>query len=99
VELRDIPVPGPARIIATLLASLGVLAGLGYAFTTRKSLVAGGSAKEERARLLADLEELERAHRVGDVGPKTYERARRELIDAIARTLAQPVKDGAPAEK
>jgi hypothetical protein len=93
VELRDIPVPGPARIIATILASLGVLAGIGFAFSTRKGLVVGGSAKEERARLLTELEELERSHRAGDVGPKTYERARRELIDAIARTLAQPVNE------
>ena len=31
---------------------------------------------------------LGRAHAAGDIGPKTYERARRELIDAIARSLA-----------
>jgi len=41
----------------------------------------------ERQRLLEDLEDLERAHLSGEVGPKTYERARRELVDAIARTL------------
>jgi hypothetical protein len=92
-ELRDIPTPGPARIVATLLASLGVLAGVGFAFTSRKSSGASTDAKEARARLLAELEELERAHSAGDVGPQTYERARREIIDAIARTLALAAKE------
>ncbi len=87
VELRDLPAPGPGRIIATLLAGLGVLAGIGYAFSSKKVAVPAEATKDERARLLLDLEELERAHRTGDIGPKTYERARRELIDAIARTL------------
>jgi hypothetical protein len=90
VELRDLPTPGPGRIIATMLAGLGVLAGLGYAFSSRKAVKPADATKEVRARLLADLEELERAHRAGDVGPKTYERARRELIDSIARSLVAP---------
>ena len=90
VELRDLPVPGPGKLIATLLAGLGVLAGVGYAFSSRSGAAATrtGGEKEHRGRLLADLEELERAHAAGDIGPKTYERARREIIDAIARTLA-----------
>jgi hypothetical protein len=90
VELRDLPTPGPGRVIATLLAGLGVLAGLGYAFASKKAVKPAEASKEERARLLHDLEELERAHRTGDIGPKTYERARRELIDAIARSLVVP---------
>jgi hypothetical protein len=92
-ELRDIPTPGPARILATLLAGLGVLAGVGFAFTSRKGPGTPSDAKEVRARLLAELEELERARAAGDVGPQTYERARREMIDAIARTLALAAKD------
>ena len=87
VEMLDLPTPGPANKIATALAAFGVLAGLGYAFTAKKAAKPAATSKEERARLLAELEELERAHRAGDVGPKTHERARRELIDAIARTL------------
>jgi hypothetical protein len=89
VELRDLPTPGPARWIATALAGFGVLAGIGYAFSTRKGARGSAGGREHRASLLVDLEELERAHRAGDVGPKTYERARRELIDAIARTLTR----------
>ncbi len=87
-ELRDIPTQGPANKIATALAGLCVLGGLGYAFRSRKESEPRTGAKAVRATLLAELEELERAHASGDVGPKTYERARRELIDAIARTLA-----------
>jgi hypothetical protein len=38
--------------------------------------------------LLDELEDLERSRLSGDVGPKTYERMRRELLDALARTLS-----------
>ncbi|WP_394834112.1 hypothetical protein LVJ94_47160 [Pendulispora rubella] len=90
ITLSDIPTPGPARFIATGLAALGVMFGLGYAYQTRgrRRVVPKGDAKRTRQQLLFELEELERAHRAGDVGPKTYERARREIVDAIARTLA-----------
>jgi hypothetical protein len=97
VELRDLPTPGPARIIATLLAGLGVIAGVGYAFLARKGAENPSAARELRTRLLAELEELERAYAAGDVGPKTYERARRELIDMVARSLALSAKDPRPA--
>jgi hypothetical protein len=50
--------------------------------------------RNERARLLAELEDLERARLAGDVGPKTYESARRTLLDGIAKTFA----DDAPAK-
>ncbi|MFO0668463.1 MAG: hypothetical protein U0235_02390 [Polyangiaceae bacterium] len=89
IVLRDIPGPGPGRYVATGLAAAGVALGLAYALRSRRG---GGSDKEERgkerARLLAELEDLERARRDGDIGPRTYENARRELIDALARTLA-----------
>ncbi|HEY2517627.1 MAG TPA: hypothetical protein VGI39_42450 [Polyangiaceae bacterium] len=90
VELRDLPTPGPARKIATAIAALGVLAGFAYAFTAHSASKPKAPGKERRTALLADLEELERSHQAGDIGPKTYERARRQLIDEIARTLASP---------
>ncbi len=69
--------------------------GIGIALTTTRARTrpaAKGArkaeGKAERAELLADLEDLERAHRAAEIGPKTYERARREIIDALARTLA-----------
>ena len=95
VELRDLPVAGPWKIIATMISSVGVFIGLGLAFVQRRGPASAKSEKRaksegkaERADLLADLEDLERAHSAGEIGPKTYERARREIIDALARSLA-----------
>jgi hypothetical protein len=89
LALHDLPVAGPGRIIATILAMGGVGLGLAFAVSTGREKASRGAsgAKSLRAQLLAELEDLERARAAGDVGPKTYERARRDLIDAIARTL------------
>ena len=86
ISLRDIPGVGPARIVATALAGIGVVLGLAYAMAGRRP-TRRGNPKAERQRLLRELAGLSRAHTTGDVGPKTYERARREIIDEIARTL------------
>ena len=88
--LRDLPTPGPARWIATATAACAVLIGLVFASSgVKRSGASGrtGDAKSARKQLLVELEELERARAAGEVGPKTYDRARREIIDAIARTL------------
>jgi hypothetical protein len=87
VELSDLPTPGPTRWIATAFAFVGVAAGI---MATRRRSVGGGKgmAKRDRARVLQAIEELEAAHEAGDVGPKTYERARRELVDELATILA-----------
>jgi hypothetical protein len=90
VGLHDLPSPGPGRLVATLLAACGV--GVGLVFSARKGQrprVVGGP-KAARNALLEELAELERARAAGDVGPRSYERARRELLDALARTLMKP---------
>lgn len=86
VAIGGLPTTGPGRWIASLLA----LGGLAYGVVLGSKKPTKGDHKKERERLLADLEALERAHASGDVGPKTYERARRELVDDIARTLGDP---------
>ncbi len=89
VSLTDLPSAGPGRIIASCLAAFGVLAGVFLAWGAAPGdSRAKPRAKGQRGQLLDDLEALERAHAAGDLGPKTYERARRDLIDAIARTLS-----------
>lgn len=91
VNLRDLPTAGNSKYYASGAAGIAVFAGLFFAFTNarqRTPASRSGDAKSARRQLLADLEGLERARVAGDVGPKTYERARREIIDAIARTLA-----------
>ncbi|MGO9839095.1 MAG: hypothetical protein ACLP1X_33345 [Polyangiaceae bacterium] len=88
IGIHDLPTPGTGRLFASLLAACGVCVGLVLA--TSKRLKAGDREAPAAARgaLLEDLADLERAHAEGEVGPRTYERARRELIDALARTLA-----------
>jgi hypothetical protein len=85
VAIRGLLTAGPARYYASGIAGLAILTGLFFGFQKKTRSKAG--AKSERAELLAEILELERAHRRGDVGPRTYERARRELVDAIAETL------------
>jgi hypothetical protein len=93
VVIKGLPTEGPGKIIATLLSGAGLIFGL--VLGTKKQPKA--DKKSERARLLAEIEELERAKLAGDVGPKTYERARRELLDALARTFVDDAP--APAKK
>lgn len=89
ITLHDIPGPGPARYYATGLAALGVALGIGLTWSQRRTKRSTKAERtQERAGILAELEELERAKRDGEIGPRTYENARRELIDALARVLA-----------
>jgi hypothetical protein len=87
IKLTDLPTPGPTRLVGTGLAAAGVVFGLYIATQARRRSTKAG-VKRDRARLLEEVEELERAHLRGDVGPKTYERARRELVDELASLLA-----------
>lgn len=87
--IHDLPTPGPGRLLATLLAACGVGVGLVLAMSARGGTSAGSQSKSSRTSILEELAELERGRETGEVGPKTYERVRRELIDALARTLAK----------
>jgi hypothetical protein len=87
VKLEGLPTPGPGRYVASGLAFMLVSAGLVFVFGGGGKPSRGSQDKGRRAQLLAELLDLENARKAGDVGPKTYERARRDLIDAIARTL------------
>ena len=91
LSIKGLPTEGPGKFIATLLALSGLVAGV--VLGARKA--PPRDTKRERQQLLAALEGLELGHREGSIGPKTYERARRELIDDLARTFAadpKPVK-------
>jgi hypothetical protein len=94
IALRDLPTAGNAKYFASGAAGIAVVAGLFFALGQVRQRAPGarsGDPKAARKQILSELEELERARAAGDVGPKTYERARRELIDALARTLAKSV--------
>ncbi|MCL2776913.1 MAG: hypothetical protein FWD73_02840 [Polyangiaceae bacterium] len=83
IALTGLPTDGPGRSIATVLAAGGVA--LGILLGTRRS--SPRDSKAQTARLLEEMEDLEKAYAKGDVGPKTYELARRKLVDDIARTI------------
>lgn len=101
VAITDIPEPGfPRKVVLTLVWGLGGMLFL-VAFSLivralRAPESTGGKrpaerkarAAEDRASILLELEDLERARQSGDVGPKTYAKARQELIGALARTFA-----------
>jgi hypothetical protein len=84
VRVAGLPTRGPAPFVVAGLCALVLLAGFGLWGRRTPSEAA---RRELQEALLRELEDLEQAHASGDVGPKTYERVRRELVDALARTL------------
>ena len=89
VTIRGLPTEGPGKVVATFLALSGLVTGI--VLGARKS--APRDTKRERQQLLGALEALEVGRQDGSVGPKTYEKARREIIDDVARTFAaEPAK-------
>jgi hypothetical protein len=89
IAVHDLPTPGPGRLVATTLATGAVALGVLLAFARRKPKGADSDSDDDaRSSLLEELALLERAHAAGAVGVRTYERARRELIDALAFVLA-----------
>lgn len=95
ITIKGLPTEGSGKFIATMLALSGLAAGL--VFGVRKP--PPRNTKRERQQLLAALEGLEMGHRDGNIGPKTYERARRELIDELARTFAAETPREKPTRK
>jgi hypothetical protein len=87
VGIHDLPTQGPGRLVATLVAMAAIVLGFVLAFTGRGPQRGRGQPSSRDA-ILEELAELERAHTAGEIGPKTYERGRRELIVALARTLS-----------
>jgi hypothetical protein len=90
VGIHDLPTPGPGRVLAALLAVVAIATGLVIAFRrSGEGNERSAPSKRDRKAILEELADLERGRATGDVGPKTYERAYRTLIDALARTLAE----------
>ena len=90
LRLGGLPTRGNGRVVATVLAVIAILAGL---YVARRLATSPGATPEElaeaRRKLLGELDALEKARASGEIGPKTYEHARRALVDALARVLAQ----------
>jgi hypothetical protein len=91
ISIHDLPTSGAGRWLASVLASCGVVTGLVFASTRRRHPRAPSNVRAAREGILEELADLERAHASGEVGPRTYERARREIIATLARTVRAPV--------
>lgn len=104
ITLGGLPTPGPGRWIALGLAAAAVLGAVVNVFRRRdeddrqidddrrQELI------EAREALLDEFVELERARKRGDIGPKTYERIRTALLDALARLVTMIESAPAPQE-
>lgn len=105
LRLTGIPTPGPGRWYAAGIAA--ALAALGLMLTAQNgkekpSLKSLPEKDITRARnlLLDELVALEQAHRNKDIGPRTYESARRALVNALARLeVDRPTPTGRVSKK
>lgn len=97
VEIRDLPTVGPARWIASVLSFVVILGAIAFGFGGTAK--AGGVREKGQAKksLLEELEDLERAHLSGDVGPKTYQHTKRTLLERLAVVLRDEAKGSATA--
>ncbi len=89
ITLSGLPTPGPGRWVAAVL-SVGALFACAYYVQERRSHKGPdeetrGDLLDAREALLGEIVELERAHRAGDIGDKSYTRLRNALLDALER--------------
>jgi hypothetical protein len=91
IQLAGVPTPGPGRWIATCIAAVIALAGLWSAWRSGATVAMAplDDLKRARKRILDELLLLEKARGGGDIGPKTYESAKKILLDALARVEAE----------
>jgi hypothetical protein len=99
ITLSGLPTSGPGRWVAAVLAALALGAGIVYFAQTGGGPLDGDARDdmlEAREALLQEIVALERAHKDGTVGPKTYARVKAALLDALARIMAmlEPAQAG-----
>ena len=93
VTITGLPTQGYGRWVAVVLAATALAGGGAFVYArrgkeddideeTRDDLI------EARDALLDEIAELERAHRRGDIGPKTYARIKNALLDSLARIVS-----------
>jgi len=90
--LGGIPVRGNGAWFALGIAGLLMVAGIAAGATTKRnhrSQRAPEELTEAQDLILDELVRLAQAHRRGEIGPRTFQRARLSLLNAIARLQAQ----------
>jgi hypothetical protein len=93
IAITGLPTPGPGRWIAVICAIMAL--GVAGAFVVKQQ--SEGDTQDDirddlveaRDALLGEFVTLEKAHKKGDIGPKTYQRLRLALLDALARIEAR----------
>lgn len=90
--LTGLPTPGIGRYLAALMASLIVITGVSYFLRNSGKTTMDPEARDDlieaREALLSEIVALERAHKSGEVGPRTYARLRAALLDSLARIVS-----------
>lgn len=89
VRLDDLPVPSNGRWYAALLSTLLMAAGLFQLARRRSSGPTKSEISAAESLIFDELVELERLRQREGVGPRTYQQARTELLDALARLGAR----------
>jgi hypothetical protein len=101
VELTGLPTRGWGAWLAVGLAVTALVAALGYALSRSRSSEAAEDTLEDlveaKEALVADIVELERLYKRGEVGPRTYGRVRQAMLDALARIMTKIERAGGAA--
>lgn len=92
ITLTGLPTHGPGRWVAAAIAAAAIIGAAIHLLQSQGSRELPDDARDDlldaREALLGEIVELERAHRRGDIGPKTYERLRGALLDSLARIVS-----------
>jgi hypothetical protein len=99
ITLSGLPTTGPGRWVAVLLAVGALFAGGAYIMQKREDegldVEARCDLMDAREALLSEIVALEKAHKSGEIGPKSYAHLRASLFDALARIEGMLEKAGA----
>ncbi len=93
VTITGIPTRSYGGWISVALALLAAGSAAWYVISRREAVTlpedTARDLMEAKQALLVEFAALERARSRGEIGPKTYERVRRSMLDALARILQQ----------
>ncbi|MDI3289791.1 hypothetical protein [Polyangium sp. 15x6] len=93
ITITGLPVPGNTRWFALFFALSAAALAAAYTIRQRTEGSVPEEAKDDlieaREALLGEFVALEKAHKKGDIGPKTYGRLKAALLDALARIEAR----------
>ncbi len=93
ITITGLPTPSPSRWIAVLCALTALALAGAYVLKQKDTGDTADDIRDDlleaREALLGEFVTLEKSHRKGDIGPKSYDKLRRALLDALARIEAR----------